>query len=795
MIAREVTNMTDDLERPDVGASYQLLFKTASEGVLVAAGDGRVLDANPEACALLLREWEEIVAAGLDAVLDSSDLRSATALREIREVGRFAGELLFLRGGGGSFPVKASITLYQERTGEDRFGIFFRDVTDRTQVEESLRESEERYRTFIERSSEGIWRKEFEVLLPVNLPEDEQIEHAMRHLILTEVNDPMARQYGYSRGEELEGTPVREMIPVTPENLESMRAFVRSGYQMSGMELQEFDRHGNVKYFSLNLVGIVEDGYLSRLWGIQSDVTERKESAELYRTLAEQMGEGLSLINAETGRFISSNASFRSMVGYTGEEILGMTAYDLIDEDSESVERNIRVSLLEGNKFFGKRKYRHKNGSILDVEVNGSKVLYGAQEVVCTVLRNVTESQHSDAALRRSLEGLLALREAGLALGSTLEPEEVVATLLGIMRRVSGITAAVISLKGQDGEMRIWRSAGVEELPQKVRYTPEAEAAREAAMQGRKVDPYRLRQAPGSVAANRNLIGLCLPLRTGNQSMGVLEVYGPNALEEDEAIGILSSLAGQAAKALENARLYQELSTREERLEGLVAKLLTTQEEERRRVAYEVHDGLAQVAATAYQHLQTFARRHPPSSEKGLKELERIVERVHQTVGEARRIIANLRPTVLDDFGLVAALRLEVEGLQGEGWCVQYEEEFGDIRLPTLVETTLFRIAQEALANVRKHAGDSRISIRLQRQEGKVRLAVRDWGRGFDLQSLDDKGGPGERVGLAGMQERAGMLSGELEVRSRLGAGTEVEVEFPLSAANRAREDDWRSDA
>jgi signal transduction histidine kinase len=228
--------------------------------------------------------------------------------------------------------------------------------------------------------------------------------------------------------------------------------------------------------------------------------------------------------------------------------------------------------------------------------------------------------------------------------------------------------------------------------------------------------------------------------------MGVLEVYGPNALEEDEAIGILSSLAGQAAKALENARLYQELSTREERLEGLVAKLLTTQEEERRRVAYEVHDDLAQVAAAAYQHLQTFARRHPPSSEKGLKELERIVERVHQTVGEARRIIANLRPTVLDDFGLVAALRLEVEGLQGEGWCVQYEEEFGDIRLPTLVETTLFRIAQEALANVRKHAGDSRISIRLQRQEGKVRLAVRDWGRGFDLQSLDDKGGPGERT-------------------------------------------------
>ena len=246
-------------------------------------------------------------------------------------------------------------------------------------------------------------------------------------------------------------------------------------------------------------------------------------------------------------------------------------------------------------------------------------------------------------------------------------------------------------------------------------------------------------------------------------------------------VEIISSLTSQAAGALENARLYEALGDRERALQDLVEKLLGAQEEERRRVAYEVHDGLAQVAVAAHQNLQAFARRHAPESEKGRKELDRILSQVRATVSDARRVIANLRPTALDDLGLAAAISLEVERLREEGYQVDYEERLGSGRLPAEMEIALFRVAQEALTNMRKHAGTRWVSIELRRGDGEVYLGVRDFGRGFDPAALETLGGgPGERVGIAGMRERVSMLGGELEIQSRPGAGTSITATIPL---------------
>jgi len=266
--------------------------------------------------------------------------------------------------------------------------------------------------------------------------------------------------------------------------------------------------------------------------------------------------------------------------------------------------------------------------------------------------------------------------------------------------------------------------------------------------------------------------------------IGVLEAYGRASSESLVHIDlqeVLSSLTHQAASALENAQLYEELGERERALQNLVEKLLGTQEEERRRVAYEVHDGLAQVAVAAHQNLQAFARRHAPVEEKGRRELDRILAQVRATVSDARRVIANLRPTVLDDLGLAAAISVEIERLSEEGYHVEYKEHLGDERLPGEMEITLFRVAQEALTNMRKHAGTQRVSIELLRRDGEVYLEVRDFGRGFDPAMLEILGGgPGERVGFAGMRERVSMLGGELEIQSRPGAGTSVAATIPL---------------
>jgi signal transduction histidine kinase len=240
-------------------------------------------------------------------------------------------------------------------------------------------------------------------------------------------------------------------------------------------------------------------------------------------------------------------------------------------------------------------------------------------------------------------------------------------------------------------------------------------------------------------------------------------------------------LSSQAASALENAWLYKELGDRERALQNLVKRLLGAQEEERRRVAYEVHDGLAQVAVAAHQNLQAFARRYTPESEQGRKELDRILGQVRRTVSDARRVIANLRPPALDDLGLAAAISLEVERLNEEGYRVDCEEHLGDERLPKEMEIALFRVAQEALTNIRKHAGTKWLKIELRRRDAEVYLEVRDFGRGFDPAALETLGGrPGERVGFAGMRERVGMLGGELEIQSRPEAGTFVAAKIPL---------------
>jgi signal transduction histidine kinase len=222
-----------------------------------------------------------------------------------------------------------------------------------------------------------------------------------------------------------------------------------------------------------------------------------------------------------------------------------------------------------------------------------------------------------------------------------------------------------------------------------------------------------------------------------------------------------------------------QLAERERRLGELIGKLIAAQEEDRRRVAYEVHDGLTQTAAAAHLYLQAFAEDHPPASATGRADLDRALGLVRKTVVEARHVIEGLRPAVLDDFGLATAIRLEVEQLRSEGWQVDYEDGLGDARLPAEIETVLFRVAQEALTNARKHARTTRARVTLARRGRTIRLEVRDFGCGFDPSS-PTASGPGQRVGLTGMRERVALLGGELKIQSRPGAGTRAVAQVPL---------------
>jgi signal transduction histidine kinase len=187
------------------------------------------------------------------------------------------------------------------------------------------------------------------------------------------------------------------------------------------------------------------------------------------------------------------------------------------------------------------------------------------------------------------------------------------------------------------------------------------------------------------------------------------------------------------------------------------------------------------VVAAVHQHLQSYAHRQRPRTPARRAELAQLLAVSQQAVQEVRQVIAGLRPTVLDDFGLAAALRHEVEVVQAAGWRVRYRPPAHLPRLPAPVETTLFRVAQEALTNIRKHAGRTVVFVGLRAAWGRVWLVVRDQGAGFAAADWPRGRPPGAGLGLVGMEERVRLLGGQFRLRSRPGGGTRLAACIPVA--------------
>ncbi|MFJ7315549.1 sensor histidine kinase [Pseudomonas sp. NPDC098747] len=239
--------------------------------------------------------------------------------------------------------------------------------------------------------------------------------------------------------------------------------------------------------------------------------------------------------------------------------------------------------------------------------------------------------------------------------------------------------------------------------------------------------------------------------------------------DDSESLQLLATLL---AAHLENDRLLTTLMARDRTLSDLVNRLLRAQEDERKRVAYDLHDGLAQTLAGLHQRLQGFAGRCPTLPETLDVDLQAILKLAQHCVGEGRQLIAGLRPTVLDDFGLLRALDKEADRLREAGINVQWMARC-EARLPSQVEISLFRIAQEAINNILKHAQATQVQLTLEQHEDRVSLRVDDNGRGFALeQKLDTQ--DAQHLGLATMQERASLLGGRLTCVSAINGGTQL---------------------
>lgn len=251
--------------------------------------------------------------------------------------------------------------------------------------------------------------------------------------------------------------------------------------------------------------------------------------------------------------------------------------------------------------------------------------------------------------------------------------------------------------------------------------------------------------------------------------------------EDREAFGMHLELMGatlhRIAAERERAGLLSALRDREARLELLVSRMFSAQEEERRRVSQDLHDGVAQTATALVRMLEGGgAQSGEDLSAAGREQLAAIARGL---VRELRAVIGGLRPTLLDDLGLVAALQSLAEGLEAEGYAVSLHFEGDTARLAAPVETALFRVAQEAFSNIRKHAGGPcavRIELLL-REDGERVLRITDSGHGPAAPQAE--GPPGSHVGIDVMRERMAAIGGSLAWRAGPGGGVSVSARLP----------------
>lgn len=224
-------------------------------------------------------------------------------------------------------------------------------------------------------------------------------------------------------------------------------------------------------------------------------------------------------------------------------------------------------------------------------------------------------------------------------------------------------------------------------------------------------------------------------------------------------------------------QMIERLEENAQRLQHLSRQILQAQEEERRRLARELHDEAAQALTSLLVHLRLLERAHTP--EEAQQRVQELRQLTAQALDEVRRVALDLRPTILDDLGLGPALAWRVDECNKlAGMHATITISGLEQRLPREVELVFYRVGQEALSNVVRHAHAQEVAVRLQQVNGQVTLEIRDDGQGFDPAAVHGDNGQG--FGLMGMAERLAMIDGHLRIQSAPGRGTCVVAQAPV---------------
>lgn len=402
--------------------------------------------------------------------------------------------------------------------------------------------------------------------------------------------------------------------------------------------------------------------------------------------------------------------------------------------------------------------------------------------------REVTRHAFQERQARKRAYQLASLNEAASTIASEMDSQRLLEKLTHVARLFVGAEAGMLLVKdkGDQSKFRFLISTQTSspmqaKPPENGPLIQVLNSGKSIRLDHREVNHITL-NLPSYCPPIKNLLGI--PLISRGEVTGCLFVA--NKLEEDDFAEedevLLATLSAQAAVAIANVLLYEEVQRKEELRGELLQKVITAQEEERKRVARELHDETGQSLSTVIVGISAVENSLPKDMAPVKEHLSRIKSMMTQALTDIRKLILDLRPSVLDDLGLAAALRWYAKShLEASGVDVTLETRRLDRkRFPPEMEIALFRIVQESINNIVKHAGASQARLRLELSDNAVFLEVEDNGQGFDIHEVRMSRDRARGLGILGMQERVALFGGKFHIESHAGRGTRIRVEVPL---------------
>jgi PAS domain S-box-containing protein len=602
-------------------------------------------------------------------------------------------------------------------------------------VAESAREtSEERYKDLLEQASDSI-----------------MVRRVTGELVF--VNAALCKLLGYSRDELLK---MKVTDLVEEANLRGQRLKIGESLRFESWMRHRDGRKVPVEVSTMRL----KNGDVQ---SIQRDISERLETQRKladnernYRQLVEQAMFGLAeserhyrklveqamfgiVVRRPTGEIIFANQAFSNMSGYTSSELLSMHIAALVDpSDHAAIERVQQMGVGEYLKF--QSRLRHKNGLIVHVEVSAQRldsqnIQLMVNDISARVVaeKGFAEERNFVFHALDTLPGVFYVFNAeGRFLRWNRQMEQITGYSMEEMGRIT--SADIVPPERRDSHRKT-----VEQILTGTGVEGETELY---CKDGRRI-PYFYVARHFEWQGQDCVVGMGVDMTERNQAEKLAQIY----LKE-----------------------MQQLS----------ARILETQEEERRRLAHELHDELGQgLTATllSLKNLENQVGTGPMAVH--VKHASSIITILTQQV---RALSLNLRPSVLDDLGLVAAVRWYIrERVESTGLRVVLNVDKNLPRLSAVRETTCFRVLQSALTNVLRHAHAQQVQVGMRQEDGNLVLTVRDDGQGFDVKAARQAALKGKSLGLLGMEERVRLAGGSYTISSTPGQGTEVSVELPVS--------------